>query len=67
MLVNASLMNLWDNERDEAIQKKRVPVVTQEAAWLEAGYLRVLPCLRLVVAPDTVRGEGEQSSLHIRM
>lgn len=40
VFVDASLMNLWDSERlqrDEAIQRKRVPVMMQEAVWLEAG------------------------------
>lgn len=39
-------------QRDEAIQRKRVPVMTQEAGWLEAGCSRGLPGLTLDVALD---------------
>lgn len=54
-------MNLWDSERlqrDEAIQRKCVPEMTQEAVWLEAGCSRGLPRLTMDVALDRVRGVG---------
>lgn len=69
MFVDASLMNLWDSERlqrDEAIQRKRVPMMMQEAVWLEAGCSRGLPRLTLDVALDR-QGQGTRENAATNM
>ena len=70
MFVDASLVNLWDSERlqrDEAIQRKCIPVMTWEAVWLEAGCSRGLPRLMLDVALKLDVGLNRQSGSEGKM